>query len=454
MLRLIGVWLLVPGLLLGGAATAIAQDAAQERAKQFFTQGSKDFAEGRFARALDAFEQANAIKPHPVMLKNIAKTYEAMKDLTLAVSYYKKYVATNPGDAGDIKKKIAGIEATMARWSRLTLNTDPPGAAVWIDSRDQRSRGKTPVTLVVEPGPRKIILSLGGHDVVEKALTLTPGQALTLPTIALKQQQPQLMISTTPAGAEVFIDGAATAAGRTPLTVKLPAGAHEIQARLAGHKPLKQSVTLTAQHITTPLRTALRLEAGKPPGMLVIELEAGEVFIDGKSVGTAPLSAPIELEEGLHPIEVRGAGSPYSEMVAITSGETTTTTIDIDGGGGGSGISQSTVGWILMGTGGAVVLGGVITSILALSADGELQDCRDDPACAFTNREVTLADDVRASALTTDILLGVGAAIAATGVVLYVLADDEPTRTPTAGVPQVGITPILGGAAAVGRFEF
>ncbi|MCA9547768.1 MAG: hypothetical protein KC613_25365, partial [Myxococcales bacterium] len=59
------------------AGPAWADDAAKERAKALFVEGRGHFAAGRLAQALAAFEQANAIKPHPLMLYNIAQVYEA-----------------------------------------------------------------------------------------------------------------------------------------------------------------------------------------------------------------------------------------------------------------------------------------------------------------------------------------------------------------------------------------
>lgn len=453
MLRTLWVW----GLVLCWACPAWAQaDSAQERAKKFFIQGSQDYKAKRYARALDAFEQANAIKPHPIMLKNIARTYEAMKDLTRAVDYYQQYVATKPADQGEIEQKLAALRSSMAKWSRVTLTTTPAGAAIWVGPRTNRPRGKTPETLVIEPGAQTITVALAGYQIVEKRLNLQAGQALSLPPITLQKLRPQVRLASDPAGASVYVDGSETPAGRTPLTLQLAAGEHQLRFELDGHRTFKQSVTLAEAHIQTPMRTAVKLEVGKPTGELVIELSKGEVFVDGKSVGKAPLSAPIELEEGMHAIEVRGGDEPYREMVTIKGGEQTRTAIDLGDSGPGLSISQDTVGWILMGTGGALVVGGVITSFLALGADGDLQDCRDDPACAFTDREVALADDVRSSALTTDILLGVGVAVAATGTVLYLMADDDqPARKTATGVPSVGVTPLRGGgAAAFGVIEF
>ncbi|MEZ4463287.1 MAG: hypothetical protein R3F43_01890 [bacterium] len=61
-------------------------------------------------------------------------------------------------------------------------------------------------------------------------------------------------------------------------------------------------------------------------------------------------------------------------MVTIEAGRLTETTIDLDAGPGFS-LDQRTVSYVVMGVGGAVLLGGVVTSILAVGADGDLADC-------------------------------------------------------------------------------
>ena len=54
--------------------------SAKEQAKALFLKGRADFKDGKYAKALESFVRANQLKPHPVMLTNIAKVYEAMED--------------------------------------------------------------------------------------------------------------------------------------------------------------------------------------------------------------------------------------------------------------------------------------------------------------------------------------------------------------------------------------
>ncbi|MCA9525508.1 MAG: PEGA domain-containing protein [Myxococcales bacterium] len=438
------------------AAPVLGQaDPATERARQLFVQGNEHLKAGRFGRAVDAFEQANAIKPHPVMLKNIALTYEAMEDLERAITYYRQYLDAKPKDAGEVKTTVARLEGVMADWPRITVTTDPPGAGVWVTTTEHRSRGTTPLTMVVAPGARKLHIVLAGHEPVVRDVRVNTGQALSLPTITLKRQLPYVSLRTDPAGANVFIDDADEPVGKTPLLWPLPAGEHRVRLVLEGYAPRTETIAVQASHTReAPRVVEAALEKARATGELQVVVNVpAEIRLDGRPIGRAPLPGPVPVEVGLHALEVRpDGGDVYREMVTIEAGRLTETSIDLDAGPGFS-LDQRTVSYVVMGVGGAVILGGVVTSILAVGADGDLADCRSDATCNHTDRELTLADDVRSQALTTDILLGVGAAVAATGVVLY-LIDESPDARADTGVPRVGLSPTPGGAMAVGSFEF
>lgn len=446
---LILVLLALPGSLLAQA------DPAQERAKALFLQGRAHLDALRYGRALDAFEQANAIKPHPVMLKNIARTYEAMDDLERALAYDQQYLDSKPKDAAEVAAGMEKLKARLAEWPRISLTTDPPGAAVWVGSIDNRARGVTPLQVPVPPGARKLFLSLAGYEAVEREVRVSPKQNLTLPVITFKKQQPSVAVRTEPAGAEVSLDG--TPVGRTPWLGSAPAGAHTLRVVLEGFDVVEQAVELAPSHTReAPLTLDLVLQKARPIGELRVQVDDGaELILDGKSLGRAPMAAPVSVEAGLHTLEVRpaGGGDVYREMVTIEAGRLTETSIHLEKGALPA-IDQRTVSYVVMGVGGAAMLGGVVTSILALGADGDLQDCRADAACQHTDRELALADDVRSQALTTDLLVGIGAAVAATGVVLFVLDGGTETKG-EARVSRLGLLPAPGGGAvAVGAFEF
>ena len=440
-----------------GAAPALAQ-SAKSQAKAFFKQGREHYAAGRFAEALQAFEQANALRPHPLMLYNIGQVQEAMEDLPAALATFKKYLATSPGDADEVNEKIAGIEAQLAKWATLVLSTTPPGATVWVGDRKHPPRGRTPLSLPLPAGRQTLILELAGHRTVKRPVDVKAKTRVKL-GVAMPPILPTVLVRTNPPGARMFFDNR-PAAVPSPATQGLPAGKHVLRLELDGHDPVTREFTLTAAHtIAKPFVVDVVLQKAVPKGFLALTVEGptAEVRIDGELKGTTPLKGPLQLPQGLHKLTLTGEGiEPYEEMVTIAAGETVSTEVELEaagGGGGGIDIDTGTVGWILVGVGGAALAGSAVTAALAFGADGDLQDCRDDSACAGQSEEKSLADDVRTNALVTDILIGTGVAIAATGAALLLFADEPPAAAETDG--QVFVAPTAeGGVMAGARWGF
>ncbi|MCB9529788.1 MAG: PEGA domain-containing protein [Myxococcales bacterium] len=436
-------------LLVAGPPPVMAQ-SARDQAKAFFVQGREHYAAGRFSAALDAFQKANTLAPHPLMVFNIAQVFEAMEDLPAAIDTYQKYLATEPADAEAVRKKVGDLDALLASWPQIRLSTVPPGAEVRVGALANPPRGRTPLTLKLPPRPQTVYFSLAGHETSERPIKLD-GDAPPM-TVALVPILPMLTVQSTPPGGKVIIDGEAV--GTAPLTRPLPAGPHTIRIELDGFDPAERQVTLAAEHTRErPYLLPIELSKATPRGelMLTVSPVGAEIRVDDKLVGRAPLTVPLQLEAGMHRIDVRAQGAdPYSEMVTITEGETVQTEIDLAGG-----VPWRTVGVIGMGVGGALLAGGAVTGALALGANGDLDDCRADPSCARTTREVALADDVRSRALITDVLVWSGVAIAAGSAVLWLLTPDG-AAVDEAEIREQSwfVAPLEGGAAAVGRFEF
>ena len=229
---------------------------------------------------------------------------------------------------------------------------------------------------------------------------------------------------------------------------------------------MSQSFTLKSSHsANSPLIIHLKLKKGSPPGELLLNINREvEVFIDGSPKGRSPLPR-LSLSAGSHQLELRlGERILHRELINIQEEQLNRLEIELEekgtkippvqGGGKetgagkstGGGFKRETLGWVLMGLGGAVILGGGVTGFMATGTDSELNDCRQDPYCVQRDRELELADDVRSQSLTTDLLLGSGVAIAATGAVLtFLLGKDSPSVT---------WQPLKEGGLAVGRIEF
>lgn len=100
--------------------------------------------------------------------------------------------------------------------------------------------------------------------------------------------------------------------------------------------------------------------------------------------------------------------------------------------------STNLLPWILMGSGGALIVGSIVTGVMARSAQGELED----ECPRRTNCDPSLKDTQdrgETLALVTDILLFGGIAVAGTGAVLFILdqgqSDSADTTAAVACLP-------------------
>jgi hypothetical protein len=172
--------------------------------------------------------------------------------------------------------------------------------------------------------------------------------------------------------------------------------------------------------------------------------EGAVVLVDGTERARLPRPDPIAVPPGSYRVEIRAEGyEPFESVVAVTAGaqvEVEVAMRALDGGAAepASGGGVSTIGIAVAAGGGALLVGGAVTGILALGAAGDA-----------TTSEDSDADRARTLGLVTDILLGVGAVAAVTGVVLmFVLGGDEDRATAVA--PMIG--PDRVGVGAIHRF--
>lgn len=114
--------------------------------------------------------------------------------------------------------------------------------------------------------------------------------------------------------------------GRTPLLrAEVPSGIWEVTAR---NEVEGVTTTWTISVATgAEVRRAVQFRMGK---IAVRVRPYGEIFIDGKSFGVAPIP-PVELYEGVRRVRVLGPEGtrPYDKQVEIRAGETTVVNIDL-----------------------------------------------------------------------------------------------------------------------------
>ena len=143
--------------------------------------------------------------------------------------------------------------SSVAPENAIHIQSIPAGAAIYLNGIYQgetMENGYFPVT-DLRTGQHTILLRLKGYDDYEETVSLSEGETITVmadleegagsttstaaPTVSLATGK--IMVTTSPPGAEIAIDGSPV--GRmTPATItSLPAGTHTIRLQLAGYAP-------------------------------------------------------------------------------------------------------------------------------------------------------------------------------------------------------------------------
>jgi len=180
-----------------------------------------------------------------------------------------------------------------------------------------------------------------------------------------------------------------------------------------------------------------------------VDREGADIFIDDVQVGTSPMHATVLANIGRHRVLARAADGAYaSSIVEVAGGDVTEVKLTLakpiasNKAAAGErprvGAPQprpwplnrkiAVASWSL---GGAALLGGAVVGALAKAEDKELDKLLTQPRI---NEDSTKSqrDSVRTLALSSDILLGVGAAAVITGTVLWLVdsGDRKPPERP------------------------
>jgi len=195
----------------------------------------------------------------------------------------------------------------------------------------------------------------------------------------------------------------------------------------------------------------------------VVNREGADIFLDDVQVGVSPMTSPVLANVGRHRVLARAHDGTYAtSFVEVAGGDVTEVKLTLAKPVLGSkeaataGVlaerpvqrswsAQRKAAVATWGFGGAALIAGGALGAITKSEDDELQKLLDSPAA---NAESSKAqrDSVRMLALSTDILLGVGAAAVVTGTVLWLLDDGDeqkpaPKRARGRNVQlQVGVT--------------
>ena len=208
---------------LGLAAPALADDVADE-ADLKFRIGAEAYQRGEFKAALEEFLASNRLVPNRNVTYNVARCYDELKQYPEAYRYFTLALRdeTDVDTRARIEHALAAIRQNVAV---LEVESEPPGATVFIERRDLGPRGNTPTALGLKPGSYVVLAELPGYYParLEVPQSLRDGRQVSL---KLEPIFGKVAIGDSASGATVRVDDPSAAACAAPCQLDLPEGRH------------------------------------------------------------------------------------------------------------------------------------------------------------------------------------------------------------------------------------
>jgi hypothetical protein len=104
----------------------------------------------------------------------------------------------------------------------IELLSDPPGAKIVVDGRSDASC-TAPCTMSLPNGRHTLSAELGGYNIARRIFTIPSDTSLYVP---MNKSTGVVFVTSTPSGATIYVDGKPY--GRTPATLHLTAGSHQV----------------------------------------------------------------------------------------------------------------------------------------------------------------------------------------------------------------------------------
>ena len=388
MARLLAVLVLFLGLTFV-APHAPAAEPDRAAAQAHYQRGREAFQAGDYDQAILELTSAIGFDRQPVFFHNIARAHEMKGDLANALRYLEEYLSFELAD--DERRE------TVARIAHL---------------RDRLA--------------------------AEEAEAVARGERATV------------TVTANVVGAGILVDGALV--GHTPSRpLVLPRGEHRIRVVAPDHEPFEEGLELQGGEART---LAVRLVPLAERGWLALRVtdEGAEVRVDGRVVGTGPVSDRVSVEVGSHEVVVAKAGYlPYTASIEVAADGVVDVRVTLEPIPERIVTSASDApAWVMLLSGVAVAAGGGVLLYLAGEERGRLSGATRDPYGAdgnvigMTQVAAEMSEDTANTYATASYaLLGVGGAAAITGIVLFFALPDEVVETS-------GSTEISWGSAAVG----
>lgn len=309
------------------AAVQVRADAPADQAMALGRAGEDLFLAGRFAQALERFQElVRRFDGPPELLDaarwNIARCHEEMGNDVGALEAFVEYAkhARLDDEKSDVFQKLRTLRERVKATLRLTV--EPSGAVIQIDGQKLGAAPWTaPVPLAY--GRHVVVVSKEGHRTVEQTLDLGPKEARDL-TIVLQAVVGEIEVTAGEAQVEsvvVQVGGKEVHRGGLPARIQVGGGRQKVSVTVPGGRQRWNQVVQVGDGDVVPVVLATRprdtgSRSAKVGGQVALSLGAGFVIEGG---GTNRTHVSLELLGGVRPAAVPWLQAELALAVLVES---------------------------------------------------------------------------------------------------------------------------------------
>ncbi|HBQ09783.1 MAG TPA: hypothetical protein DEF51_00865 [Myxococcales bacterium] len=299
---------------LGCALSAVPARADRAAEARFHDEAARrHYDAGRYDAAVREFMIGQRIAPNPNTLLNIAFCFRALERNEEAYMYFAEFLAADTEHAERRARAEEALEALRPRVALLRVESDPPGADIYVDRAELGRYGRTPRLLALPAGEHRVWVEREGHRPAASVVTLEEGR-----TVSVTLEPPAIvgrLRLTASADAQVRVIGPEGVVweGVSPVDVSLPAGHYQVRAS-SGRDRWSEALTVPADGTVSA-----HAELTGPTGELsVIANQPGaQIRIDDAEWGYAPQVLE-RVPVGTHRLELRLDGmQPYAGEIEV-----------------------------------------------------------------------------------------------------------------------------------------
>jgi len=311
---------------LGGAAWAQANRDISDEAEVEFVLGNDAYRDKDYRKALSHYFASNRLAPNRNVRFNIARCYEQLRQYVEAFRYYQS--CDTPEQTAEERAALQKALATVRPFVGLVrVETEPPGATVYLKRRDLGRRGVSPLLLAVPPGKTRIILELDGFEPHTLELKTAAGEEKPV-RHSLKRVLGELRVQGRPEGAVVRVEDTTGPQSATlPAVFQVSPGTRAITVSRDGYQPQALTAEVEANRSVT-----IEVELAPQTGTLVVQADERDalIFTDGKPAGFTP--AVIDnLLAGRHELLLTLDGfRPHRQTVEVKPDERVVAEIELE----------------------------------------------------------------------------------------------------------------------------